>query len=768
MIKKRLCLFILIILCLGFGALKAQNTNNTVLPLSKILELIETKYNVSFSYVDKSIDGISIKAPEDSLTLKEVVDYLKDKTDLDFTLLNDRFIVIRARSDDDDVFDIQSLEEVVITNYLTSGISKTITNTVTIEPEKFGILPGLIEPDVLQTIQALPGIISVDELASDINIRGGTNDENLILWDGIKMYQSGHFFGMISAFNPYLTDKINVAKNGTSVYYGDGVSGVIDMRNKDHIDGEFEAGLGVNLLNADGYIKMPISDKTELQVSARKSITDFVNTPTYNQYFERIFEGSNFNNNNAILSNSERFNFNDTSIKLLYDISKSDQLRVNFISIFNDLKYEEESVENTIVQSSDSELKQVSLAFGAKYSKYWNKDLRTSLQIYYSTYDLEGTNIDLISNQRLTQENRVEDLGVRFNLTRSLDERLNLSAGYQFNEVGVSNLEVVNMPNFRSFSKDFNRTHAIYGEAEFTSKNRATYARIGLRTNFIESFSLFYTEPRLAFSQKLNDQWRLEILGEFKSQSITQVIDLQQDFLGIEKRRWLQSNNDDIPLIESQQASIGLHYNKNKLLISVEPFTKTVNGISTRSQGFQNQFQFVTASGKYQASGIDVLINKQFESFSTWLSYSYSKNDYEFEDLNDNIPFPNNKDIRHAATFAGVYDYENLKLAFGFNWHTGKPATTPSIANPNTGNIINYDMPNNDRLQDYFRVDMSATYSFKMSQKTDAVVGLSVWNILDRENIINRYYAVDNNDDVVAVENQALGFTPNFNFRVRF
>lgn len=767
MIKKRLCLFILSITSLGLSHLKAQDPNNTLLPLSEVLELIETKFNVSFSYIDDKIEGITVKKPDDNLSLEDIIAYLKDQTDLEFTMLNDRFIVIRARSKDSDAFDIQSLEEVVITNYLTSGISKTITNTVTIEPKKFGILPGLIEPDVLQTIQALPGIISVDELASDINIRGGTNDENLILWDGIKMYQSGHFFGMISAFNPYLTNEINVAKNGTSVYYGDGVSGVIDMQNSDNL-GDFEAGLGVNLLNADGYIKMPLSDKTELQVSARKSITDFVNTPTYDQYFERIFEGSNFNSNSSVISNSENFNFYDTSVKFLYDISKTDQLRVNFISIFNDLKYEEESIENSIAQSSDSELKQSSLAFGAKYSKYWNKDLRTSLQVYYSTYDLEGINNNLISNQRLLQENEVEDLGIRLNLTRSLDERLKLSAGYQFNEVGVSNLEVVNTPNFRSFSKDFNRTHAIYGEAEFTSKNRATYARIGLRTNFIESFSLFYTEPRLAFSQKLNESWRLEILGEFKSQSITQIIDLQQDFLGIEKRRWLQSNDEDIPLIESQQASIGLHYNKNKLLISVEPFIKSVEGISTRSQGFQNQFQFVTASGKYEATGIDVLINKQFENFSTWLSYSYSKNDYEFPDLNNNIPFPNNKDIRHAATFAGTYDYENLKIAFGFNWHTGKPATRPIASNPNTGSTINYDVPNNDRLPDYFRTDISATYKFKMSRKTDAVVGLSIWNIFDRENIINRYYTVNSDNDVIAVENQALGFTPNFNFRVRF
>ncbi|WP_353779800.1 TonB-dependent receptor plug domain-containing protein [Winogradskyella sp. 3972H.M.0a.05] len=765
---KRLCLFLLILFYLGLGNSVAQDTTKTVFPLSKVLELIEIRYNVSFSYADDQIDNITIEAPDSNFSLEEAIRFLRDKTDLQFTILNDRFIAIRGRSDDGS-FKIQSLEEVVITNYLTTGISKKLTNTITIEPQKFGILPGLLEPDVLQTIQALPGVLSVDELTSNINIRGGTHDENLILWDGIKMYQSGHFFGMISAFNPYLTKKIDVAKNGTSVYYGDGVSGVIDMQNSNELDQTFGAGLGINLINADGYIKIPLSKKIEMQLSARKSITDIVNSPTYDQYFERIFEDSNFNNNSgSVLSNSERFNFYDTSAKLLYDISKTDQLRVNFISIFNDLNYSETSLANSVSQESDSDLTQSSLAFGAKYSKYWNKSFRTSLQVYYSTYDLKGINLDLSNSQRLLQENEVEDLGVRFNMTRALDERLNISAGYQFNEVGVSNLEVVNLPNFRSLSKDFTRTHAIYGEAEFTSKNKTTYARIGLRTNFIEQFSLFYTEPRLAFSQKLNDSWRMEILGEFKSQSISQVIDLQQDFLGIEKRRWLQSNGEEIPLIESQQFSVGLHYNKKKLLISVEPFIKNVDGISTRSQGFQNQFQFVTASGKYQVAGIDVLVNKQFQNFSTWLSYSYSKNEYEFEDLNDAIPFPNNNDIRHSATFAGTYNYDNLKIALGVNWHSGKPVTPPLASNPNIGTLINYDEPNSESLSDYLRTDLSATYSFKMNKNIDALAGVSILNLFDRENIINRYYTVNSDDEVIPIENQSLGFTPNINFRVRF
>ena len=102
--------------------------------------------------------------------------------------------------------EIVKLNEVVVNNYLTKGINKMVDGSIQLNIPFIDILPGLTEPDVLYTIQALPGILSIDETVSNINIRGGTNDQNLILWDGVRVYQSGHFFGLISAINPYFVD----------------------------------------------------------------------------------------------------------------------------------------------------------------------------------------------------------------------------------------------------------------------------------------------------------------------------------------------------------------------------------------------------------------------------------------------------------------------------------------------------------------------------------------------------------------------------------
>ncbi|MEM7297755.1 MAG: carboxypeptidase-like regulatory domain-containing protein [Bacteroidota bacterium] len=97
---------------------------------------------------------------------------------------------------------INMLQEVVVQDYLAVGISKT-KNQIKIVPNQFKTLSGLIEPDVLQSIQQVPGVNSPYETAAGLYVRGGLPDQNLILWNGIKTYNQGHFFGMISTFNPY-------------------------------------------------------------------------------------------------------------------------------------------------------------------------------------------------------------------------------------------------------------------------------------------------------------------------------------------------------------------------------------------------------------------------------------------------------------------------------------------------------------------------------------------------------------------------------------
>ncbi|MEN8799987.1 MAG: TonB-dependent receptor plug domain-containing protein, partial [Flavobacteriaceae bacterium] len=531
----------------------------------------------------------------------------------------------------------QELEEVVIYKFLTTGISKQTDGSIQINSSEFGILPGLIEPDVLQTVQALPGIKSIDETVSDINIRGGTNDQNLILWDGIKMYQSGHFFGLISAFNPYLTDKVSIIKNGTSAQYGDGVSGVILMETKDEIDPRFNGGAGFNLISMDIYGQIPISDRLAVQVSGRRSTTDFFYTPTYRVFSDRAFQDTQIkltNTNSTRIREDENFYFYDYTAKLLYDHNDDHRFRLSFININNRLDYTELNQDNS--QINESSLDQANLSFGGKWDARWMDNFSTSVNAYYTRYNLDSRNITAFGQQILDQVNEVLETSVKLNTDLRLRPRLHWFNGYQFSEVGVTNFTEVSQPPFQSDIKGVIRSHSAFSEIAYASANDDLRLRLGGRFNYLENLDTFdeiILEPRLNLSYRLAPGLTVEALGEFKNQVTNQVIDLEQNFLGIEKRRWILSDEDTLPITRSKQGSLGLSYDKRKWFVSLEGFYKTVDGISTSTQGFQNQNQFNGEIGKYDVKGLEFLINHKTNSLSTWFSYAYNLNDYTFEDI---------------------------------------------------------------------------------------------------------------------------------------
>ena len=665
--------------------------------------------------------------------------------------------------------EITQLKEVMVMNYITTGINKQVNGSFNIAIDELGILPGLIEPDVLQTIQVLPGIQSINETVSHINVRGGTNDQNLVLWDGIKMYQTGHFFGLISAFNPYQTQEVRLQKNGTSAFLSEAVSSTLDIKSSNKVASDFSGQAGINLINADALITIPISKKVSLQLSGRRSITDVVASPVFDKYFERIFGNTDVTNSSnsssdTTFTSDENFYFYDVGVNFLYDINRKNKLQVNFLNLYNQLDYQENLTSIIGSDSKNSNLTQQSIVAGLNYRRLWNNSFSTSAQFYGSSYDLKATNQDLINNQQVMQENEVFDTGVKLDANWTINNKWGLLSGYQFQENGIANLEEVNNPEFRRYIKEVIRTHSIFSEISYSSLSNLTNARFGLRANHFSKFNRTIIEPRLTVNQKLFSHFSIELQGELKSQTITQIIDLQNDFLGVEKRRWILANEDEVPILESAQISSGIHFTKDNLLISLEGFYKQVSGITSSSQGFQNQFQYIRATGSYNVKGLEFLANKQFANFSTWVGYSLTKNSYSFTSF---IPseFPNNLDITHTTTLASNAIIGHFELSAGVNAHTGRPYTIPKET---IGNEIIYQEPNVERLPNYIRVDFSAKYKFNLSKGVKAQVGGSVWNLTNNQNIINIYYQLGENGEIQEVKKTALGITPNLMFRVIF
>ncbi|WP_142783555.1 TonB-dependent receptor [Changchengzhania lutea] len=661
----------------------------------------------------------------------------------------------------------QSLSEVIISNYITSGIDKLSDGSYEINFSDFDILPGLIDEDVLQSVQAFPGIQSINETVSNINIRGGTHDQNLILWDGIKMYQSGHFFGLISMYNPHITQTVFLRKNGSDVSYTDGVSGTIAMQTERYINNEFEGVAEVNLTNLSGFVDIPINDASSIQIAARKSISDFVETPTYTAFFDRISQNTEVTTNATTITNTdETFDFYDTSLRWVYKISDADEVRLNFINVHNQLQFNENATINDELESRESQLIQKSIAGALHYIRTWSSKFKTELEVYETDYKLKAVNVNVLDSQRFLQENIVSETSIKLKTNYKLNDYFKFLGGYHFVETEITNLDDVDVPRFRNLVSEVLRTHGVFYQFDYKSFNKKTNLNLGLRYNYIGKFKQSIWEPRLNFSHQFLKYFSLEVLGEYKHQNTSQVINFQNDFLGIEKRRWQLSNNQDIPVITSKQISTGINYSNKGWLIDIDGFYKVVNGITTQSQGFQNQYEFVKSKGKYDVKGVDFLLRKQLNTFNTWLSYSYMYNRYYFNDLEANY-FPSNYDITQTFTLGTAYKLNNLKFSAGLNWHSGKPTTRPVLGNDIINNEVNFGATNASNLEDYVRLDVSAIYNFKLGSNAKANLGVSIWNVLDKENQINNFYRV-NNDEVVETVQNSLGITPNAVFRVYF
>ena len=664
---------------------------------------------------------------------------------------------------------VEELNEVSINKLLTTGFLKNIDGSTVLNPNKFGILPGLTEPDVLKAIKVLPGIESANESVANINVRGGTHDQNLIIWDGIKMYHSGHFFGLISSYNPYITKKVTVVKNGTSSKYTNGVSSTINMETNDVVKSVFSGGFGFNLLSTDLFLNTPITNDFSLQFSARRSLTDFLSTPTFTNYFSRSFQENSISSNTSNNKNSN-FHFYDYTLKALYDINYNHQLRVNLIGIENKLNYQEKytSNENTIVE--DSNLKQKSIAGSIKLKSEWTPNFSSTLAAFYSNYQVKSLDYNKDSDQLQTQLNDVLETQFMFNTTYHFTKNIYVTNGFVFNETGIRNKTTVNAPTYKKNEKNVLITNSLFSEIEY--KKNTTYIRFGSRANYYHKFNTLVFEPRINFRQQVSQKYSIKIKSEIKHQATSQKFDFQDNFLGIEKRRWVLSDNNKTPILKSKQISIGTEYSHNKLFIDVTGFYKQVQNISAANLSFYNNTQTFNMIGDFNSKGIEFLINKKTSKISSWLSYTFSNNTYNFKNFSPK-KFSNNLDITHSLNTSLNYNLTNTILfSIGSIFRSGTPYTKPVEGNETLQSegktIINYNSPNSERLDNFFRLDASTSYTFNISNKIKSNIRIGITNLTNEKNIINSYYIITSDNKVKRINNYSLAFTPNLSFRIKF
>jgi len=266
----------------------------------------------------------------------------------------------------------------------------------------------------------------------------------------------------------------------------------------------------------------------------------------------------------------------------------------------------------------------------------------------------------------------------------------------------------------------------------------------------------------------------LSLSYEQQHQAISQRVDLQSDFLGIEKRRWALADGNTKPVRQGSQWNLGWQYQNMDFGLNASLFYKNVSNLSAESQLFQNQFQFERALGGYQITGLEFSGQKNLGPLDLWMSYTWGQNNYSFEDFSPS-EFPNNIDITHQIKWALNAEVKRVKLSLGGQWHSGLPYTDASGTleiNELGAYIPQYEDPNERRLMPYFRMDFAAEYIWWTQNTTEYRINLGLLNITDQENILGRRFRGELNasgsPEISTINTNSLGFAPNIAFMINW
>ena len=841
------------------------NSNNT--PFKEVIEYLEKKYDLRFSYKDETIEGKKITLTLKEANLKELLHKLEEQTHLDINLVSNRYIIIKQKNNalticgylydkdtnqaianaslqletarqivqtnsegyfrienvaPNEVIAIQHgsyneqkttasalanpdcikialqlsttiLDEVIIQNYLTQGISRKNNGSILIIPSKLNLLPGLTDPDVLESIQWIPGVMSTSESVSELNIRGGKSDQNLILWDGMNVYLSDHFYGMLSAFNPYIIKKTSLFRNGASAQYGNRISGVIDIQTENEIPQKINGGLGFNMIHTDGYLALPlVKDKLGIFVSARRSFTDVIPTFTYKRFSEKVFQNTRILSTKNGLNKEydeeytellNKFYFFDFHLKAIWKPSENNKIIFNILNIKNNLKNNLVILQDTI--NNRDELKTKNKSIGTNWQKKWSNTLEQETKIYFTDYSLDYIH-DLKEdgyNTLLYKNNNVTELGIHLGFNYNIKEDQLLIIGGQFNQNKVGyNLEEQLYGNFLKTNKVNNNSHSqiysVFTEYKYT-KEKNIFINAGLRINRYSFNTLFKFEPRFYIEKQLNTYFRAKLSGEIRSQAIGQFIELNEDDLEMSNQIWVLSDNENIPIVDSQQVGTGILFSNSGWDIDLDVYYKKTNNISILNPKSSSATDPETVwyhFGSGIAQGMDILIQKKYKNFNSSIGYSLSQTNYLFESIQPE-DFSASTNAKHNFRWSTSHKWKDLEFSTGFIWRSGVPYTqvTGITSTTNATNPVydlEYDGINKSTLPNYYRLDCSASYRFYYSSKKKmrSKIGISFFNILNHKNTINRSYKInyDPTPVIQRIDKLSLGFTANLVFRLEW
>ena len=637
------------------------------------------------------------------------------------------------------------------------GVQKLDIKTIKQVPVVFG------EADVLRVITTLPGVKTVGEASTGLNVRGGSVDQNLILFNEGTIYNTAHFFGMFSAFNPELVKDVELYKSSIPARFGGRLSSVVDITTREGNKKELAGSAGIGLLTSRVNLEGPLlKDKSSFILGGRTTYANWLLNALPNQYKHsrasfydanlsisheinkknNLYLSGYFSQDHFNLNNDTTYGYGNRNIGLKWKHNYNNRIFSLLSAGYDRYQYSIQDDHNLVnAYKLGFDINQ--LYFRAHFNYFLSSSHTLEFGVSTLRYKLHpGKYVplgksSLVKADTLQTEQALESgiyLSDRYTITSSIS----LEAGVRysvFNYLGPSTVNTYAPGN--PITVD-NQTGSIpYASGKFIKTYGGPEYRVSSR---------FVLTDNLSIKAGYNTQRQyIHMLSNTTAMAPTDI--------------WKLSDPNVRPQY-GDQVSLGVYRNfkNNTIETSLEVYYKRIKDYLDYKSGAElimnHHIETDVLETKGKAYGVELLIKKLTGKLNGWFSYTWSRILLRQDDpnagelVNGGHFYPANYDKPHEATLVSNFRLTHrVSWSFNATYSTGRPITLPIGVFQYGGSLRTlYADRNAYRIPDYFRADISLNVlgNHKVHQKYHNSWTFGVYNITGRHNPYSVYYITEN------------------------
>jgi len=617
------------------------------------------------------------------------------------------------------------------------------------------------EVNIMRVMQLMPGVGAGSEGTSDLHVRGGTPDQNLILLDDVPIYYINHLGGFVSVFDANAISGFSFYKGSFPAKYGSRLSSVIDVRMKNgnmcERKTQIQAGILSSKITTEGPIKV---DTSSYMISFRRSLFDVFSVP-----MSKLIDPG------ALLS----YSFYDLHAKYNRILGPKDRLYVSFFNGYDKLNVKFKDKEYDYVSVNQEKVKWGNDLAAIRWNHAFNDQIFGNLTTYYTKYSYKQIsknynwqrNFDSLNNAIINETtdnvdyiNQIQDLSIKTDFdiyAKPIQIRLGTQHTYHSFKPEEVKIEqdydgskidtVLSQGNLTSFE------HNVYLDNTL-SILKHNKLRFGVRaTSYnVDSYNKTVAVPRILASVKVPNVCNIKA---YWGQAYQFVHFLRTPELLLSSDSWMPATKKT-PAQSSELFSVGASRLVKKIGVefTLEAYTKTMDNLIDYSEHDDSYFASYTldwqselAKGGHGTSkGVEFMAHKKEGKYNGWISYTLSRSSRQFDEVNNGKEYLYSFDTKHNFAIVGNYNFsKNVVFSASWVFYSGRAFTTEThkyeieyidVFNPDeviTKEEILSVNKNNVRMEPYHRLDLSLQYT-KNKNNRDRVWTFGLYNAYNRVN----------------------------------